>query len=457
MKKLLIIYIAIFSLALIPLSNVVNAGTIPTFSIQGVTEGEKVTIVTQNYPADKDFVARMGLLGTQGIDGTVVGTVNSGDGGSLVFTFDIPAELQAEDAIAIRLDSTTGGYYSYNWFYNNDFGSHEGGTPADDAEETPEEPSEPDETPEEPSTYTGIPTFTITDVVEDENVTIVTDNFPAEYNFDVLMGKIGTQGINGIYVTTVNSGAGGALTGTFDIPDELKGESKIAIRLQSDTDNYYAYNWFYNNDGNEPDPVYTGIPAISISSVEPDESVTVELHNFPYEKEFIVLMGKIGTRGIGGIEVTRIDSGDGGDFTETFEIPAELEGLNQIAIRLQTSDGVFYAYNWFYNNTESASTPEAYTGIPTFTISEVVKDESVSVLTNNFPANYDFDVLMGKMFTKGINGIYVTTVNSGEGGALSGTFSIPEALQGDDRIAIRLQSTIGGFYAYNWFFNADYP
>jgi hypothetical protein len=61
------------------------------------------------------------------------------------------------------------------------------------------------------------------------------------------------------------------------------------------------------------------------------------------------------------------------------------------------------------------------------------------------------------MFTKGINGIYVTTVNSGEGGALSGTFSIPEALQGDDRIAIRLQSTIGGFYAYNWFFNADYP
>lgn len=454
MKKIIIIYFAIFSLALIPLSNIVNAGTIPTFTIQGVTEGEIVTIVTQNYPAEKDFVARMGLLGTQGIDGIVVGTVNSADGGSLKFTFDIPAELQAEDAIAIRLDSTTGGYYSFNWFYNNDFGTHEGGSAAD---ESPEEPTEPDEEAEEPSTYTGIPTFTITDVVEDENVTIITDNFPAEYNFDVLMGKIGTKGVNGVYVTTVNSGSGGALTGTFDIPDELKGESKIAIRLQSDTDNYYAYNWFYNNDDNEPDPVYTGIPAISISSIEPDESVTVEMHNFPPGKEFIVLMGKIGTRGIGGIEVTTIDSGDGGDFTETFDIPAELEGLYQIAIRLQTSDGVFYAYNWFYNNTESASTSDVYTGIPTFTISEVVKDESVSILTDNFPANYDFDILMGKMFTRGINGIYVTTVNSGEGGALSGTFSIPEDLQSDDRIAIRLQSTIGGFYAYNWFYNADYP
>ena len=454
MKKLFIIYIAIFSLALIPLSNVVNAGTIPTIAVQGVKKGEIVTIETQNYPADKDFVARMGLLGTQGIDGIVVGTVNSGDGGSLKFTFDIPSELQAEDAIAIRLDSTTGGYYSYNWFYNNDFGTHEDGSPAD---EEPEEPTEPADVSEEPTPYTGIPTFAITDVVEDENVTIITDNFPADQNFDVLMGKIGTKGVNGIYVTTVNSGEGDSLTGTFDIPDSLKDESKIAIRLQSTTDSYYAYNWFYNNEDNEPIPVYTGIPSIIISSIEPDKSVTVEANNLPAGKEFIVLMGKIGTRGVGGIEVTKFDSGDGGSFTKSFDIPSELEGLYQISIRLQTSDGNFYTYNWFYNNKESALTPEVYTGIPTFSITEVVEDESVSILTNNFPANYDFDVLMGKMFTRGINGIYVTTVNSGEGGALSGAFSIPETLMGESRIAIRLQSSIGGFYAYNWFYNTNYP
>jgi hypothetical protein len=353
MKKIFIIFIVVFCLALVPVSKAVNAETIPTFSIQGVTEGEKVTIITYNYPANKEFVARMGLLGTRGLDGIVVGSVESGEGGSLLFTFDIPQELQSEDAIAIRLDSTTGGYYSYNWFYNNDFGTHEDGTPAGE-------------------------------VAEDDD--------------------------------------------SVDTSDE--------------------------DSESETVTTYTGIPSISITSVETDEEVTVQTHNFPADKEFVVLMGKIGTRGVNGIEVTRIDSGDGGSFSETFEIPEELQGDYQIAIRLQTSDGIFYAYNWFYNNTEK---PEVYTGIPTFTITEVVEDESVTILTNNFPADYNFDVLMGKMFTRGINGIYVATVNSSTGGELTGTFNIPEELFGDYRIAIRLQSAEDGYYAYNWFYNNTYP
>jgi hypothetical protein len=353
MKKIFIIYFVVFCLALIPVSRAVNAGTVPTFSIEGVTEGAKVTIKTYNYPANKEFVARMGLLGTKGIDGIVVGAVDSGEGGSLLFTFDIPEELQSEEAIAIRLDSTTGGYYSYNWFYNNDFGSHEGGTPAGEAPED---------------------------------------------------------------------------TDSEDTDDE-----------DSDA---------------EQDTAYTGIPTISITSVETDDEVTVQTHNFPADKEFVVLMGKMGTRGVNGIEVTRFDSEDGGSFSKTFDIPEELQGDYQIAIRLQTPDGIFYAFNWFYNNTEK---PEVYTGIPTFTITEVVEDESVTILTNNFPADYDFDVLMGKMFTRGINGILVTSVNSSEGGELTGTFSIPEELFGEYRIAIRLESTEDGYYAYNWFYNNTYP
>jgi hypothetical protein len=453
MKKIFIIYAIVVSLALIPLSNAVIAETIPTITIQGATENEKVTIITHDFPANKDFVARMGLLGTKGVDGIVVGTVNSGEGGSLVFTFEIPSELENEDAIAIRLDSTTGGYYSYNWFYNNDFGTHEDGTEAD----PPETPTEPEEEAEEPSPYTGIPTFSITEVVEDESVTILTDNFPADYDFDVLMGKIGTKGVNGVYVTSVNSDEGGTLTGTFEIPESLQGESRIAIRLQSTTGGYYAYNWFYNNDDNQPVPGYTGTPSISITSVETDQEVTVETHNFPADKEFIVLMGKIGTKGVDGIEVTRIDSGEGGTLTETFEIPSSLQGLYQIAIRLQTEDGVFYAYNWFYNNKEAVESPVGYTGIPTFTISGVVEDESVTITTNNFPAEYDFEVLMGKMFTQGVNGEVVTTMNAEDGGTLTATFSIPESLFGESRIAIRLESIVGGFYAYNWFYNSTYP
>ena len=146
---------------------------------------------------------------------------------------------------------------------------------------------------------------------------------------------------------------------------------------------------------------------ISIVSVEADKTVTIQTHNFPANRSFLVLMGKIGTRGVGGINVTTISSGTGGSFSQTFDIPAALKGDYQIAIRLQTPDGYFYAYNWFFNNTSATppaggGTPGGYKGIPTFSITGVEKDDTVTIRTNNFPANYDFKVLMGKMGTKGI-------------------------------------------------------
>ena len=64
---------------------------------------------------------------------------------------------------------------------------------------------------------------------------------------------------------------------------------------------------------------------------------------------------------------------------------------------------------------------------------------------------------MGKMWTRGVDGIEVATVSSAVGGAFSETFNIPAALQGEAQIAIRLESTVGGFYAYNWFYNSTAP
>jgi hypothetical protein len=93
-----------------------------------------------------------------------------------------------------------------------------------------------------------IPVFYIDSVVRDTSVTITTYNFPSNNHFDVLMGYMHTQGINGYYVTNVSSGAGGTLTFTFTIPSQLHGQHQISIRLQSSTGSgYYAYNWFYNN------------------------------------------------------------------------------------------------------------------------------------------------------------------------------------------------------------------
>ena len=56
------------------------------------------------------------------------------------------------------------------------------------------------------SNYSGIPTFSIVSVKQDLSVTVKTHNFPPNETFDVTMGPMGTQGIGGTKVGTVDSG-----------------------------------------------------------------------------------------------------------------------------------------------------------------------------------------------------------------------------------------------------------
>jgi hypothetical protein len=96
-------------------------------------------------------------------------------------------------------------------------------------------------------------------------------------------------------------------------------------------------------------------------------------------------------------------------------------------------------------------------GIPTFSISSVVKDSTVTIATSNFPAGVVFTVRMGAYGTAGIGGTVITTTNSGSGGSFSATYNIPAGLVGAGRIAIRMEATTGGFFAYNWFWNSTAP
>ncbi len=339
----------------------------PLIEILSVNQDESVSIRTHNFPANTDFTATMGPMGTRGLNGIVVGTVNPGNGGSLDVSFNIPQELKGSRQISIRLQSPGAfPYFAYNWFFNNTSG---GSTPE------PVPPIQP------PSTIV-IPTIKVTAVQQDVSASIQTSNFPASQTFTVTMGPMGTRGINGIVVGTLDSGTGGSLTASYPIPNELHGMTQISIRAQtSHSKPYFAYNWFWNNDadveasasstsseasagtGGQPEGTaqsmgassnagaYTGIPVMTISSVARDQSVTFQTHNYPANQNFSVTMGPMGSQGINGIIVGSFESGDGGPFPVTMSIPAELAGSRQVSIRAQTPGAYpYYSYNWFYNN-----------------------------------------------------------------------------------------------------------
>ena len=338
--------VAVFVLALVlGIFNTSQASGVPLIFIQSVVKDVSVTISGTNFPANQTFTVRMGAFGTMGIGGTVVGTRTTDSSGAFTAIYNIPAALAGASKIAIRLESPQG-YYSYNWFIN--------------APPPAATPAAPASTPI--PGYTGTPTFSISAVVKNSSVTVLTSNFPTGQDFTVRMGEFGTMGIGGTVVATTASGSGGSMSTTYSIPASLAGLSRIAIRMDFPS-GHYSYNWFYNNSTGTtaPAPVvtpaspavpgYTGIPTFMILSVAKDDSVTIQAYNFPEGQHFTVRMGEFGTLAIGGTVVTTaVDSGAGGNFTATYDIPASLAGKAKIAIRMDSASGYYYAYNWFYNN-----------------------------------------------------------------------------------------------------------
>ncbi len=321
-----------------------------------------------------------------------------------------------------------------------------------------------------------IPTFSIVSVDEDNTVTIKTANFPADDTFTVTMGAMGVRGVNGTIVATQDSGSGGSFTATYDIPENMKGAYQIALRLESSASGYYAFNWFYNNvaDGTTPPaPIPVGtIPTFSIKSVVRDSTVTIETKNFPANDSFTVTMGPMGTRGVNGTVIETQDSGEGGTFTATYDVPAGLHGDYKIAIRLKSSASGYYAFNWFYNNTTTGSgasgslnpsdtpTPTETSVpvvIPTFSITKVKADKNVTISAKDFPLNDTYTVTMGPMGKKGVNGYVVGTYKTESDGSFTAAFQIPDELKGSEKIAIRLQSPSSGYYSFNWFHNDTAP
>lgn len=336
----------------------------------------------------------------------------------------------------------------------------------------------------QPAQAGTIPGISIVSVEKDVKVTIETANFPANQTFTVRMGKYGTYGTNGTEVGKIESGAGGKLTASFNIPAALKGEAKIAIRAES-AQGYYAYDWFTNNTAAPTATAvysgYSGYPTSTILGVAKDTSVKIKFINLPPNQTFVVRINKYGTYGKGGPEVGKIETGKGGTQEATFNIPAEFKGLTRLAIRGDSTSG-YYAYDWFDNTNSGtvatgtpaptatpggptatptktatpAPTQSGYTGYPTTSIVSVEKDVKVKIKVVNLPPNQTFIVRMGLYGTYGVNGTEVGKIETGVGGTQEASFDIPAGLKGQDAIAIRIESA-QGYFAYDWFYNVTKP
>ena len=251
--------------------------------------------------------------------------------------------------------------------------------------------------------------------------------------------------------------------------------------------NYYGngYNGYYPGTGGRGYGATGTYWSFSIVDVQKDANVTINTVNFPSNVMFNVKMGRPAGSGYDWVDMPNLDSGNGGTFKAVVNIPPAFSGESQLVVRLiqQKKNGKSFqedqwvsnvtgsygtggrGYNYNpnnynynpvnynpYNYNYNYGTGYGYRPIPTIWISSVSRNSTVTIRTNNFPANLDFQVLMGPMGTRGY-GYYVTSFNSGSGGSMTLTFSIPAQMYGAHQISIRTQNQWSGYYSYNWFYN----
>ncbi|MBI9051427.1 MAG: hypothetical protein JEZ00_18525 [Anaerolineaceae bacterium] len=218
--------------------------------------------------------------------------------------------------------------------------------------------------------YYGYPTTSIGGVSPDESVTVITYHFPPNRTFTVKMNHYGTLGVNGIEVGTYESGDGGSQEVTFDIPESLKGEAMLAIRFDDSNNYYYAYDWFNNLEGGSTTNYGTGgaytydynyysypasstysagMPGMMIKDVVEGKVVKIAFFDIPDDMVYEVLLNTYGTGGASGYEVGKVDTGEDDTCVMSFNIPSSLKYDDKIAVRLQTTDGKHYIYDYFKN------------------------------------------------------------------------------------------------------------
>ncbi len=192
-------------------------------------------------------------------------------------------------------------------------------------------------------------------------------------------------------------------------------------------------------------------PLISIIGIEKNTAVTVQTENFPSQEVFNIRVGPFDTFFKDYVEVGTINSGNGGTFKFTVLLPESVKDVEQITVRLDSSNGNF-AYNTFKNVT-SGTIPAVATPVSNALCDLTISPKLSTVMDpgEDFDAIWTIKNISGKTWEAGT--VDYKFVRGTELHKYDKIFDLSTEVKSGDKIEIRVDMLAPhnpGTYTTNW-------
>ena len=194
-------------------------------------------------------------------------------------------------------------------------------------------------------------------------------------------------------------------------------------------------------------------PPFKIREIIRGEQITIQGTGFPIDDTLRVSMGDpIRKENPVLVELTAINVGDDGRFRATYDLPDALKEYDRLGIRLESQEYDFYTYRLF-SNIDSA--PTGYHEPPYIRVISVDPGKSVTFVTENMRPNTTFEVWMKPYGVPRMDDLAMDlgAWESGDGGSLVVTLSIPPELSSFEWLGVHLENMELDYHLHQWFYN----
>jgi hypothetical protein len=197
----------------------------PKVRITRVVHDSFVNFRVENFPSNVYVEVLIGAHGTHGVDGVKVGTFLTTRSGSLRASVNIPSSFHGANELDLRVQrkgyngTNRTDYYSYASFSNKGSGGSQNG---------------------------NLIKIQVLSVIKDTSVTFKAINLPPGVLFEVDLFTLTRKFSDAKVIGSFNSGAGGDLVLTFNIPSSFDGRNQIFLFINSHSAGYRGITSFRN-------------------------------------------------------------------------------------------------------------------------------------------------------------------------------------------------------------------